>query len=63
VSYEEPLHQAGGRTYRESNKVLLSRAAQLGGFLQVADWATHSVGHEGWLEPDGVHVTRRAPRR
>jgi hypothetical protein len=58
VSYEEPLHQAGGRTYRESNKVLLSRAAHLGGFLQVADWATHSVGHEGWLEPDGVHVTK-----
>jgi hypothetical protein len=58
VSYEEPLHQASGRTYRESNKVLLSRAAHLGGYLQVADWATHSVGHGGWLEPDGVHVTK-----
>src|SRR5262245_17422792 len=57
VSYEEPLHQASGRTYREGNKVLLSRAAQLGGYLQVADWATYSVGHQGWLEPDGVHLT------
>ncbi|HEY1281355.1 MAG TPA: peptidoglycan-binding protein [Acidimicrobiales bacterium] len=58
VSYEEPLHQANGRTYRESNRVLLSRAARLGGYLQVADWATHSVDHAGWLEPDGVHVTK-----
>jgi hypothetical protein len=58
VSYEEPLHQANGRTYRESNQVLLSRAAHLGGYLQVADWATHSVGHDGWIEPDGVHVTK-----
>ena len=58
VGYEEPLHQANGRTYRESNKVLLSRAAHLGGYLQIADWASHSVDHEGWLEPDGVHVTK-----
>jgi Putative peptidoglycan binding domain len=58
VSYEEPLHQASGRTYRESNKVLLSRADHLGGYLQVADWATHSVDHGGWLEADGVHVTK-----
>jgi hypothetical protein len=57
VTYEEPLHQANGRTYRESNEVLLARAAKLDGYLQVADWATYSAGRDGWLEPDGVHIT------
>jgi hypothetical protein len=57
VSYEEPLHQANGRTYREGNEVLFSEAAKLDGYLQIADWATYSTGHEGWLEPDGVHLT------
>jgi hypothetical protein len=57
VDYEEPLHQANGRTYRDSNKVLLARAAHSGGYLQVADWATYSIGHDDWMEADGVHIT------
>jgi hypothetical protein len=57
VDYEEPRHQANGRTYRDSNKVLLARAADSSGYLQVADWATYSTGRDDWLEGDGVHIT------
>jgi len=60
VSYEEPLHQANGRTYRESNEVLLDRAGELDGYLQVADWATASSAHDEWFEPDGIHLKNGA---
>ncbi len=57
VSYEEPLHQANAETYRESNEFLLDTAAQYDGYLEVADWATHSAGRSEWFENDGVHLT------
>jgi hypothetical protein len=56
VTYEDPQHQANARTYREANKVLFARAARLDGFLQVADWATHSAERDGWFEADGLHL-------
>lgn len=57
VDYEEPLHQANGNTYREANRTLYEKAAAHGGYLQVADWATHSEGQSDWFEYDGVHLT------
>jgi hypothetical protein len=56
ITYEEPLHQANARTYRESNSLLISLAGKSGGYLQVADWATYSADHDRWFEADGVHL-------
>lgn len=56
VDYEEPLHLANGSTYREANRSLYELAADSGGFLQIADWATHSAEHPEWFEPDGAHL-------
>jgi hypothetical protein len=58
VGYEEPLHRANATTYRAANTALLDLAASSGGFLQVADWATHSEGRPEWFESDGAHLTR-----
>lgn len=57
VDYEEPLHLANGSTYRGSNRSLYDLAAQFGGYLQIADWATHSAGSPDWFESDGAHLT------
>lgn len=56
VDYEEPLHLANGSTYRDANRSLYELAADSGGFLQVADWATHSAEHPEWFEADGAHI-------
>ncbi len=57
VSYEDPLHLTNVDTYSEDNEVLMDRAAQLGGYLQLADWETHSAEKSSWFEYDGVHLT------
>jgi hypothetical protein len=57
VAYEEPMHQANGNTYRESNRVLLEKADVYGGYLQIADWSSYSAERDEWFEYDGVHLT------
>ena len=57
VNYEEPMHQANANTYRESNRVLLEKAGEYPGYLEVADWASHSADRSDWFEYDGVHLT------
>lgn len=57
VDYEEPLHLANGSTYRGANRSLYERAEQLGGYLQIADWATYSADSPDWFENDGAHLT------
>jgi hypothetical protein len=56
VDYEEPLHLANGSTYRNANRSLYELAADSGGDLQIADWATHSAEHPEWFETDGAHL-------
>lgn len=56
VDYEEPLHLANGSTYRHANRSLYELAADSGGDLQIADWATHSAEHPEWFEADGAHL-------
>jgi peptidoglycan hydrolase-like protein with peptidoglycan-binding domain len=56
VDYEEPLHLANGSTYREANRSLYELAADSGGTLQIADWATHSAEYPEWFEADGAHL-------
>ena len=56
VNYEEPLHLANGSTYRDANRSLYEIAAESGGDLQVADWATYSAEHPEWFESDGAHL-------
>lgn len=56
VDYEEPLHRANGSTYREANRALYELAADSGGDLQVADWASYSADHPEWFEADGAHL-------
>lgn len=58
VSYEEPLHRANGETYLDANATLREKADHYDGYLQLADWATHSAEREDWFEGDGVHLTR-----
>ncbi len=57
VSYEEPMHQANGNSYRESNRDLYQKADEYDGYLQIADWSSYSAGHDEWFEYDGVHLT------
>lgn len=57
VIYEDPLHLANANTYRESNRVLFDKAAEYDGYLEVADWASHSAEQGDWFEYDGVHLT------
>ncbi|HEY3484689.1 MAG TPA: peptidoglycan-binding protein, partial [Ilumatobacteraceae bacterium] len=45
--------------FREYNEQLVAAAAESDGYLQVADWATYSLGASGWFEADGVHLTPR----
>ena len=57
VSYQDPQQRASTDGYREDNRVLHQKAAQLGGYLQIADWATHSDDRSDWFYGDGVHLT------
>lgn len=56
VDYEEPLHLANGSTYRAANRSLYVLAEEFDGYLQIADWATHSAQRAEWFESDGVHL-------
>lgn len=56
VDYEEPLHLANGSTYRDANRSLYELADDLGGYLQIADWATYSADSPEWFEADGAHL-------
>jgi peptidoglycan hydrolase-like protein with peptidoglycan-binding domain len=57
VSYQDPQERATSGGYREDNRVLYEKAEQLGGYLQIADWATHSEDRSDWFFGDGVHLT------
>ncbi len=57
VTYQDPQERASADGYREDNRVLYEKAEQLGGYLQIADWATHSAGRSDWFFGDGVHLT------
>ncbi len=57
VDYSDPQEQSSINTFREYNDRLVAAAAESGGDLQVADWATYSNGASAWFEGDGVHLT------
>jgi peptidoglycan hydrolase-like protein with peptidoglycan-binding domain len=59
VDYSDPQEQSSIDSFREYNEQLVTAAADSGGFLQVADWATYSNSASGWFEADGVHLTPR----
>ena len=57
VSYVSPTYRSNSYTFRDNNRILLQKAQQYGGYLQVADWATHSATQRSWVGSDGVHLT------
>jgi hypothetical protein len=57
VSYVGPHYAANATTYLSNNRILYTKAAQYGGRLQVADWASYSASHREWVTPDGIHLT------
>jgi len=57
VSYVSPTYASSVSTFRNNNQILLAKAAQYGGRLQVADWATYSASRREWVGSDGVHLT------
>ena len=57
VDYSDPQEQSSTDTFRRYNERLIEAAAESGGFLQVADWATYSAGAGDWFEYDGVHLS------
>ncbi len=57
VDYSDPQEQSSTDTFRQYNERLIEAAAESGGFLQVADWATYSAGAGDWFEYDGVHLS------
>ncbi|MEL6893485.1 MAG: peptidoglycan-binding protein [Actinomycetota bacterium] len=57
VDYSDPQEQSSTATFRAFNEQLVDAAEASGGFLQVADWATYSLGASAWFEQDGVHLT------
>lgn len=59
VDYSDPQQQSGVDTFRAYNEALIAASAASDGYLQVADWATHSDGMDAWFAPDGVHLTAR----
>ena len=63
VSYQDPQERASSDGYREDNRTLYEKAEQLGGYLQIADWATYSEDRSDWFFGDGVHLTRRRRQR
>jgi peptidoglycan hydrolase-like protein with peptidoglycan-binding domain len=57
VSYVSPTYRSDSYTFRDNNRILLQKAQQYGGYLQIADWATHSAARPTWVGSDGVHLT------
>jgi hypothetical protein len=62
VSYQDPQERANADGYQDDNRLLYARADALGGYLQVADWATHAWDRPEWFEYDGVHLTEEGVR-
>jgi hypothetical protein len=62
VSYQDPQERANADGYQDDNLLLYERADALGGYLQVADWATHAWDRPEWFEYDGVHLTEEGVR-
>lgn len=58
VSYVSPTYYSNAYTFYDNNKILLQKAEQYGGYLQIADYATWSTGRKSWFSRDGVHYTR-----
>jgi len=58
VIYEEPNKLANADTYREANRTLYAKAAELDGYLEIADWSTYTAERSSWFEGDGVHLTK-----
>ncbi len=58
VDYSDPQEQSSINTFREYNEQLIAAAEASEGFLQIADWATYSLGSSSWFEYDGVHLSR-----
>ena len=57
VSYHDPQQRASANGYREDNRTLHEKAQRLGGYLQIADWATYAEDRGDWFSYDGVHLT------
>jgi len=57
VIYVGPTYASNASTFRDNNRILLAKASQYGGRLQVADWATYSASRREWVERDGIHLT------
>jgi peptidoglycan hydrolase-like protein with peptidoglycan-binding domain len=55
VSYVAPTFQSNTYTFRDNNRILLQKAEQYGGRLQIADWATYTADKASWFASDGVH--------
>ncbi|MGH9269701.1 MAG: hypothetical protein ACRDZ2_00325, partial [Ilumatobacteraceae bacterium] len=61
VTYVSPTFRSNTYTFRDNNRILLQKAQQWGGRLQIADWATYSANRPEWFTSDGVHTTRSGP--
>lgn len=59
VDYSDPQEQSSLETFREFNEQLWAAAAGSDGFLQIADWASHTDGRSSWFAHDGVHLSER----
>jgi peptidoglycan hydrolase-like protein with peptidoglycan-binding domain len=57
VSYVAPEFESDSYTFRDNNRILLQKAVQYRGYLQIADWATYSAQHSSWFASDGIHMT------
>ena len=57
VTYVSPTYRSNSYTFRDNNRILLQKAQQYDGYLQVADWATYSATQRSWVGGDGVHLT------
>jgi len=62
VSYQDPQERANVDGYQDDNLVLYEKADALGGYLQIADWATFAWDRPEWFEYDGVHLTEDGVR-
>jgi len=56
VTYVSPGFTSNTFTFRDNNRILLQKAAQYGGRLQIADWASYSASHPEWFTSDGIHL-------
>lgn len=57
VTYVGPTFQSNKYTFADNNRILLQKAQQYGGRLQIADWATYSAQQPGWFASDGIHYS------